>query len=145
MLSSEERNQLEEIKPGDEVALRRVVYGRWRWTVATINRLTPQHLVIGADLFSKRTGEIRGYFKTQRQIAPLNAQTRQRICNDAEQLREEQIREECITTLYEDLLRTLPTCLLQELAQQVQQYLESQGRRIPDTVEGWTALRGLRL
>ena len=145
MLSCEEQNHLRQTKVGDEVAVRRLVYGKWQWIVATIDRLTPQHLVIGTDLFSKRTGELRGFSRTLTRIAPLNAKYRQRIETAAAQEREDRLREECITTLLEDILRTLPTRLLQELARQVQECLQSEGRAVPETVEGWNALRAEQL
>lgn len=145
MLSPEEQKQLQDMKPGDEVAVRRVVYGRWRWTLGTMDRLTAKHLVIGDEMFSKRTGKVRGYSSTHTRIAPLNIGYQQRIDADTAKVKEEHIRQECITTLDEGILWTLPTELLQGLASEVKRFLEKEGRRIPETLDEWQALGAERL
>lgn len=145
MLSPEEKQQLQEMKPGDEVAVRHIVYGQWRWTLGTIDRLTAKHLVIGDEMFSKRTGKVRGYSTTHTRIAPLNAEYQQRIEVDTAKVKEEHIRQECITTLDEGILWTLPTELLQGLASEIKRFLAKEGRRIPETVQEWGALRAERL
>jgi len=145
MLSPEEQKQLQEMKPGDEVAVRRIVYGRWRWALGTIDRLTAKHLVVGPEMFSKKTGKVRGYSSTHIRIAPLPPEYRQRIDADTAKVKEAYIRQECIMTLTEDILWTLPTRLLEKLAEQVQQCLQGQGRRVPETLEQWQALRAERI
>lgn len=145
LLSIEERDELQEIEAGGKVAVRHLVYGQWRWTVGTIDRLTAKHLVVGPEMFSKRTGRVRGYSTTHTRIAPLNAEYRQRVETDTAKVKEEYVRQECITTLTEDILWTLPTRLLEELAEQVKQCLQGQGRRVPETVDQWNALRAERI
>ena len=123
-LTEGEREQLQQIQAGDQIAMwTRHPHKRAEWQVTTVERVTPKQVVFEYDRFTlhfwKKDGrEVgrSGTWSEDHMIAPLTDRVIEVIAKSEVQFREDEMRAEAMATIRGTTFRTLPLAALLTIA-----------------------------